>query len=123
MLKLNGIDPGAIASIFLTSTSDLHSAFPAAAVRQILGPDIPSLCAREIEVGNAQERCIRILLHWNTEVDQTSIIPVYLNDAVCLVDSVPPEFDKAALTRWVDENVPDLEQEMLKLQKKRRNRK
>jgi chorismate mutase len=39
------------------------------------------LCAREIPVPGAPERCIRVLLHWNTELPAAAIQHAYLRGA------------------------------------------
>jgi len=70
-----------LASVFLTTTPDLTSAFPAAAARE-LGMDlVPLLCATEINVPGSMPRCIRVLLHINTERPQAEIKHVYLREA------------------------------------------
>jgi chorismate mutase len=79
MVKHNRIEPSAVASAFLTSTTDLDGAFPAYAVRELAGWDrVPLLCAQEIEVPGAMARVIRVLLHVNTELSQQEIHHVYL---------------------------------------------
>src|SRR6516165_2582340 len=68
MIAENGIRPEDVASALLTVTSDLDSEFPAVAVRAHAGwEEVPLLCAREIPVPGSLGRCIRILLHWNTD--------------------------------------------------------
>ena len=42
---------------------------------------VPLLCAQEIPVPGAMPRCLRILLHVNTEVSPRDIEHVYLRDA------------------------------------------
>jgi chorismate mutase len=42
------------------------------------------MCAREIPVPGSLPRCIRILLHWNTDLPQEAIQHVYLGAAACL---------------------------------------
>ena len=79
MVQRNGIEPAAIASAFLTATTDLKAAFPAYAVRELAGWNmVPLLCAQELEVPGALSRVIRVLLHVNTEVAQADIHHVYL---------------------------------------------
>ncbi|HUF37309.1 MAG TPA: chorismate mutase [Anaerolineales bacterium] len=73
-----------IASIFFTMTSDLTSAYPALAARQLGWVDTPLLCAVEIDVPGGLERVIRVLLHWNTGRSQTEIHHVYLGAAAAL---------------------------------------
>ena len=73
-----------IASVFFTSTDDLVSVHPALAARQMGWTSVPMMCAQEIPVPGCLPRCVRVLLHWNTEAGQDSVRHVYLRDAVQL---------------------------------------
>lgn len=85
VLKRNGLAQEQIASVFLTATTDLDSAFPAYAVRELGGWDrVPLLCAQEMEVPGAMPRVIRILLHVNTDLSQSEVHHVYLGWAARL---------------------------------------
>ena len=42
---------------------------------------VPLLCACEIPVPNSMPRCIRVLLHVNTEKKQADVTHVYLHEA------------------------------------------
>lgn len=79
--KENDLHTGDIASILFTVTADLKSAFPARAARLIGWDKVPLLCFQEIEVPNALPRCIRVLVHVNTNKTQEEIKHVYLKDA------------------------------------------
>jgi chorismate mutase len=70
-----------VASAIFTTTSDLTSAFPAEAARALGMNQVPLLCTCEIPVPNSMGRCIRILLHLNTNKTQEQMIHVYLRDA------------------------------------------
>ncbi len=73
-----------IASALFTVTDDLGAAYPAAAARQLGWTDVPLICAREIPVPGSLKRCIRVLLHWNTDLPQSAVQHVYLGDAASL---------------------------------------
>jgi chorismate mutase len=73
-----------ITSAIFTSTEDLNSAYPARAARDMGWHSVPMLCSREIPVPGGLPRCIRVLLHWNTELDQQSVQHVYLGQAAGL---------------------------------------
>lgn len=78
----NSINQEDIASVLFTVTKDLNAAFPAAATRELPGWTlVPLLCATEIDVPDQLEKCIRVLLHVNTEKSQREIKHVYLKDA------------------------------------------
>jgi chorismate mutase len=70
-----------IVSAIFTTTTDLTSTFPAEAARSLGMNHVPLLCASEIPVPDSLPRCIRVLLHVNTEKSQLDIVHVYLRDA------------------------------------------
>ena len=70
-----------VISAVFTTTEDLVSAFPAEAARAIGMSQVPLLCAREIPVTGSMPRCIRILLHINSELTPQQIEHVYLRGA------------------------------------------
>ncbi len=72
-----------VASIFITVTQDLNAAFPAKAIRTL--PNwalVPILCANEMDVPGGLEKCIRLLIHVNTDLPQDQIQHVFLKEAV-----------------------------------------
>ncbi len=73
-----------IASAVFTVTDDVAATHPALAARQIGWDLVPMLCAREIPVPDSMPLCIRVLIHWNTELPQSAVQHVYLRDAVKL---------------------------------------
>jgi chorismate mutase len=82
LLRANQIETfeDIISAIFTTSP-DLTSTFPAEAARSLGMGQVPLLCASEIAVPGSLPRCIRVLLHVNTEHKQSSIKHVYLHEA------------------------------------------
>lgn len=84
IVKKNDLQIDDIASIIFTTTPDLNAEFPAQAARKLGWQNTSLLCAREIDVPGALEKCIRVLLHVNTAKKQSEIINVYLKEAVNL---------------------------------------
>lgn len=85
LVRANDIEIDDVASVLLTMTPDLSSAFPARAVRSIPGWKwVPLMCAREIDVRDALPRSIRVLVHINTDKAQDELIHAYLGEAVQL---------------------------------------
>lgn len=81
----NDIDPEDVASVIVSTTPDIVSAFPAKAVRTLKNWSyVPVMCMHEMNVPGALPLCIRVLVHVNTEVNQEKIQHIYLNDAVKL---------------------------------------
>ena len=91
LVSRNGIAPEEIASVFFTLTDDLDAEFPAKAARLMGWRQVPLMDAREIPVPGSLPRCIRVLLHWNTEIHQKEIVHVYQQDARVL----RPDLDAA----------------------------
>src|SRR5439155_103457 len=59
LVDRNDIRPDDVASAIFTTTSDLDADFPAHAARAIAGWErVPLLCAREIPVPGALQRCV-----------------------------------------------------------------
>ena len=82
MVAENGILPKDLASAVFTVTDDLDREFPAVAVRAFEGwADVPLLCGREIAVPGSLGRCVRILLHWNTDRSSDDVRHVFLRGA------------------------------------------
>jgi chorismate mutase len=82
IIRANGIDGfDEIVSAIFTTTADLTSMFPAEAARAIGMNQVPLICTCEIPVPNSMPRCIRVLLHLNTDKTQKDIVHVYLGEA------------------------------------------
>ena len=73
-----------LASVVFTVTGDISSVYPAQAARQIGWEVVPLMCATEIPVPNGLTHCIRVLIHWNTDIHQSQIRHIYLGDAAVL---------------------------------------
>jgi chorismate mutase len=73
LIEANGITEEDVASIFFTVTPDLTAVFPAEAAREMGWRQAPLLDALEIPVPGSLPRCIRILIHWNTDSAQADI--------------------------------------------------
>lgn len=73
-----------IASVLFTLSEDLSSVYPAEAARQMGWDQVPLICAREISVPGGLPRCIRLLIHWNTDLPQSAIRHVYQGTAAKL---------------------------------------
>jgi chorismate mutase len=85
MLRANpGLQPEDIASALFTTTGDLSSVYPAQAARAMGWVHVPLMCMREISVPGGLALCIRVLLHWNTDLPQQSVRHIYLKEAVRL---------------------------------------
>ena len=96
MVRRNGIDKHDVASAIFTTTPDLDAEFPALAARQLGWLDVPLLCGHELRVPGSLPRCIRVLVHWNTDRAQSEIEHIYIRDAVRL----RPDLSKLPPVNW-----------------------
>ena len=84
IISANGVKAEDVASALFTTTPDLNAAFPAQAARELGWQDVALLCGHEMGVPGALEKCIRVLIHWNTEKAAAEIRHVYLKGARAL---------------------------------------
>lgn len=109
MIRGNDIKPEDIASAIFTTTSDLTAEFPALAARQLGWINVALLCGHELTVPGSLPRCVRILLHWNTEKPADEIVHIYIKGAVRLrpdLSQLPP-VDWQELETWINNNLQD----------------
>lgn len=85
MIEENSIDAEMVASVFISVTEDITAVFPAKAMRLIEGwKYVPVMCMREIPVESSLEKCIRVMMHVNTNISQKEVTHIYLGDAIKL---------------------------------------
>ncbi|MBM7577432.1 chorismate mutase [Jeotgalibacillus terrae] len=85
MIEKNSIDADDTASVFISTTDDIRSVFPAKALRKIEGWQyVPVMCMQEIPVKDALPGCVRVMVHVNTGKKQKDIQHVYHHEAVKL---------------------------------------
>ena len=104
MIRQNGIDSADVASAIFTTTRDLDAEFPALAARQLGWIDVPLICTHEIDVPGSLRKCIRVLINWNTNREQSAIHHVYIKEAAKLrpdLSQLPP-VDMQELEKWIE---------------------
>ncbi|MBC8163997.1 MAG: chorismate mutase [Roseiflexaceae bacterium] len=84
LIEANGLQPDDIASAVFSTTPDLNAEFPAVAARQLGWLDTALLCTHEMAVPGALQRCVRVLVHWNTARRADEMVHVYIRGAVGL---------------------------------------
>lgn len=107
MIRLNGIEPADIGSAVFSTTVDLNAEFPALAARQLGWLETPMLCTHELSVPGSLPKCIRVLIHWNTDKKQSEIQHVYIRGAVKLrpdLSRLPP-VDWDELEAWIEQEL------------------
>jgi chorismate mutase len=106
MIRQNGIRPEDVCSAFFSTTTDLDAEFPALAARQLGWLDVALMCSHELDVPGSLRRCIRVLLHWNTDTPPSEIVHVYVKEAARLRPdrSKLPPVDWQELEDWIAEH-------------------
>lgn len=89
MLERNEIAKEDLISILFTSTSDIHSAFPAVAARELGLGDVPLMCAGELDIVNSTALCVRVMMHLESTLERSEMRHVYLRGAKGLRDDLP----------------------------------
>ena len=84
MIEANTVRPDDVASAIFTTTIDLDADYPALAARALGWHDVALMCMHEMNVPYGVKQCIRILLHWNSEVAARDVKHVYIKGAVNL---------------------------------------
>lgn len=84
IIKANQLNIEDIASIIFSATQEINAEFPAVAARELGWNDTALLCTSEIDVPGSLPKCIRILMHVNSDKPQKEIKNVYLREAVNL---------------------------------------
>lgn len=84
MIEANSILETDVASVLFTMTPDLTASFPARAARNLGWTNTALLGFQESAVPTGLKRCIRVLIHWNTEKTQDEIEHIYLRGAQVL---------------------------------------
>lgn len=81
MVAANQVNVGDIASVIFTATADISSEYPARAARELGWTDMALLGASEMTVAGGLPRCVRVLMHVNTDLPQSQLKHVYLHEA------------------------------------------
>lgn len=89
MLARNEVADDDLVSIVVTTTPDLVSIYPAAAIRGLGYADVPLLGAQEIPVAGGLARCIRVLVHCYSVRTRAEVQHVYLEEARDLRADLP----------------------------------
>lgn len=80
----NDISLDDVISILFTATEDLRSLPPAAGARGFGLVDVPLLCAQEMPTEGGLERCIRLMLHVESDLQKSELRHVFLREATKL---------------------------------------
>lgn len=81
ILVANALAPEQIISVLFTLTPDLDAAYPTRAARELGWTDVPLLDAQQPHVQGDVPRCLRVLIHCETERGARELKHIYLHDA------------------------------------------
>lgn len=84
LVRANDVQRDDVASVIFSTTPDLNAEFPAVAARAAGWTDVALLCTHEMSVPGSLPRCVRILLHINTERAPDELEHIYLRGARAL---------------------------------------
>lgn len=84
IVRENDVSQDLVASIIFSTTPDLTAEFPAVAAREAGYTQVALECVLEMNVPGALARCLRILMHVNTDRPLADIKHVYLHGARAL---------------------------------------
>lgn len=84
VIERNNLIQDDIVSIIFTVTADLDAVFPAVAAREAGLTQVSLMCMQEIPVKGSLPKCVRILLHFNTDKKNSELNHVYLKGAAVL---------------------------------------
>jgi len=107
MIRQNAISEADVASVIFSTTPDLDAEFPALAARQLGWLHVAMICVHEVDVPGSLRRCVRILLHWNTDKPADEIRHVYFKEAASLrpdLSKLPP-VDWKELEEWITDHL------------------
>lgn len=96
LIARNDIVSTHVASALFTTTTDLDAEFPAVAAREIGWDNVALMCGHEMRVPGSLERCLRVLVHLNTDREQSEMQHVYLRGAKTLRPDVSGDNDTRA---------------------------
>ncbi len=81
IVEANEVEHDHVASIIFTTTVDLNAEFPAVAAREAGWTDVALQCMHDMNVPGSLTRCVRILMHVNTERSNAELHHIYLRGA------------------------------------------
>jgi chorismate mutase len=84
IFERNALEPDDVISIVVTGTADITSAHPATAARSFGLPDVPILGAQEMAIEGTLPRCVRVMLHVETDRPRRDVRHVFLEGATVL---------------------------------------
>jgi chorismate mutase len=102
LVRLNQLDAEEVAFAYFTTSLDLNAEFPALAARRMGWLEVPLLCGHDMNVPQPNprsvERCIRILILYNTDLAQRDMRHAYLRGAQGIKEDLDQLRDQISAT-------------------------
>ncbi len=86
----NDLNKEDVVSILFSSTKDLDAEYPAKAARLLGYTQCGLMCFNEMEVVGSMNKCIRVMVLYQSSLEQSNVKHVYLRNAKTL----RPDFNK-----------------------------
>ncbi len=90
VIEANDLNSADVASAYFTTTPDLNADFPAVAARAMGWTEVPLMCGHEMAVPGSLAKCLRLMLHVNTNKSQNEIVHIYIKGATSLRKDLAP---------------------------------
>ena len=84
IVEANQVEHDNVASIIFSTSPDLNAEFPAVAARTLGWTDVALMCGHEMGVPGSLQKCLRILMHVNTDLGLRDVKHIYLRGARAL---------------------------------------
>jgi chorismate mutase len=84
LIEANNVQPKNVTAVFFTVTSDLNAAFPAEVLKHLGWSSVPFLCSQEIPVPESMQKILRVLILFETTLEQDQIRHQYLGATAAL---------------------------------------
>ena len=79
LVEANNIVERDVAAVYFTTTPDLNASFPAAAARQMGWNNTALMGGTEVDVPGSLDRCIRVMILVNTDLEADQLVNLYQN--------------------------------------------
>ena len=81
MVSENNLEKNNVISIIFSATNDLNKVYPAKAARELGYVNSGLMCFNEMAVEGSLDRCIRVMILYNSNINQENINHIYLKGA------------------------------------------
>jgi chorismate mutase len=84
LFERNGLENDQVISVLVTATGDIRTFHPVTAAREFGLDDVSLLGAQELAIEGTLPRCVRVLLHVETDRERSELRHVFLEGATVL---------------------------------------